>query len=96
MSQDWLSGPDPRDAPLVNPQEKVREKQLAFAQLFLVFEHDPRAAALLAHWIDAVESRDTAPNASHAEYAYWEGRRAFIRGIQRQVHFAKTEGRVQA
>ncbi len=93
MSQDWLGAPDPRDPITQDAQEQVRQRNLAFAQLFMVFEQDPRGAALLKHWIEAVESRDTAPGASHAEYAYWEGRRAFIRGIERQIKFAKTEGR---
>lgn len=91
---DWLDSPDPREKPAVDPQELIRQQALEFAKLFLVFEQEPRAAALLKQWSDAVESRDTAPNASHAEYAYWESRRAFIRGIQRQLQFAKTEGRI--
>lgn len=96
MSGDWLSADDPRDIPAVNPQEVVRQKAIEHAQLFLVFEQDARGAALLKQWIEGVEARDTPPNASHAEYAYWEGRRAFVRGIQRQVQLAKTEGRVHA
>lgn len=75
-------------------REDERVKALNFAKLYEVFEQDPRGKALLAHWVESVEKRDIAPAASHAEYAYWEGRRAFIRGIQRQIEFATTEGRV--
>lgn len=75
-------------------REDERVKALNFAKLYEVFEQDPRAKALLAHWIDSVEKRDVPPTASHAEFSYWEGRRVFIRGIQRQIEFAHTEGRV--
>lgn len=96
MSRHWLDSPDPRDPPNDERQELVRQQALEYAKLFLVFELDTRAAELLKNWIEGVESRDTPPNASHAEYAYWEGRRAFIRGIERQIKFAKTEGRTNA
>lgn len=65
-------------------------KAYEFAQLYLVFDQHPLAKQLLAHWVKAEEARDVAPSASHAEYAYWEGRRNFIRGIQRQVELAKN------
>lgn len=65
-------------------------KAYEFAQLYLVFDQHPMAKKLLAHWVKAEEARDVAPSASHAEYAYWEGRRNFIRGIQRQVELAKN------
>ena len=65
-------------------------KAYEFAQLYLVFDQHPMAKQLLAHWVKAEEARDVAPSASHAEYAYWEGRRNFIRGVQRQVELAKN------
>lgn len=62
---------------------------LKFASLYLIFDKGD-GATLFAHWLKEIEKRDLAPNSSHAEYAYWEGRRAFIRGIQRQVELAKN------
>ncbi len=64
---------------------------LKFASLYLIFEKGD-GKTLLAHWLKEVENRDLAPNSSHAEYAYWEGRRAFIRGIQRQIELAHNRG----
>jgi hypothetical protein len=68
----------------------LEEKGLVWAQKYLVFKMDPRARELLAFWAAEIENRDLPPNASHAEYAYWEGRRAFVRGIQRQIVFAEN------
>jgi hypothetical protein len=81
---DWLF-------PDAEKQTAVRNtKAYEFAQLYLVFDQHPMAKQLLAHWVKAEEARDIAPSTSHAEYAYWEGRRNFIRGIQRQVELAKN------
>jgi hypothetical protein len=65
-------------------------KAYEFAQLYLVFDQHPMAKQLLQRWIRETEARDISPAATHAEYAYWEGRRSFIRGIQRQVELAKN------
>lgn len=75
-------------------REDERVRGLNFAKLYEVFVQDPRGQELLKHWVESVEKRDILPGSSHAEYAYWEGRRAFIRGIQRQIDFARTEGRL--
>jgi hypothetical protein len=66
-------------------------KGLGFAELYTVFDSGP-GKMLLEHWVKEIENRDLPPNASHAEYAYFEGRRAFVRGIQRQIKFAKNPG----
>jgi hypothetical protein len=80
--EDWLF-------PDANAQKTdLAAKGLAFAQQYLVFVRDPNAAALLARWVTEIENKDVAPGATHAEYAYWEGRRAFVRGIQRQIDLA--------
>lgn len=88
---DWLSGDAREDA---SPKEKAarRAQAVEFAQLYKVFVDDPRGQALLAHWVEAVENRDVPPAASHQEFSYWESRRAFIRGIKRQVELAMKEG----
>lgn len=85
---DWLTGDARHDAP---PQQKAAQQAQAveFAQLYLCFVDDPRARELLTHWIEAIENRDVPPSASHAEFAYYEGRRAFVRGIQRQIAIAQ-------
>lgn len=84
---EWLEG-EAQDA-----REKQRVAAVEFAKLYEVFVDDPRAAALLQHWTDSVEQRDTAPSASIQEYAHAEGTRMFIRGIKRQVKLAQTEGK---
>ena len=77
--------------PEAGKQKAARDtKAFEFAQLYLVFDQHPLAKQLLAIWVKEIESRDIAPGASHAEYAYYEGRRAFIRGIQRQIELAKN------
>jgi hypothetical protein len=87
---DWLNGED-ADAVAARIDQKL--KAVEFAQLYKVFEDDPRAAALLKHWVDTIEQRDVPPSASLQEYAHFEGRRSFIRGIQRELKFAQTEGK---
>lgn len=86
---DWLDTDDKEVSAY-----RIAQKDLAvdFAQNYKVFEDDPRAVALLNHWVDTVEQRDVPPSASHQEYAHFEGRRSFIRGIQRQLKLAQTEG----
>lgn len=64
---------------------------LTFASNYTVFTDDERGRQLLAHWVKTIEDRDLNPAASHAEYAYHEGRRAFVRGIQRQIEFYHKE-----
>lgn len=86
----WLDGEDEQG--VTAQRADVKAKAVEFAQLYRVFEDDPRAAALLKHWVDTIEQRDVPPSASLQEYAHFEGRRAFIRGIQRELRFAQTEG----
>lgn len=57
--------------------------------LYSVFETDPRAKELLKLWTDGIESQDVPPDSSLAKYAYYEARRAFVRGIHRQVKLAR-------
>lgn len=85
---DWLSGDARSDVP---PQLKAAQQAQAveFAQLYQVFTQDPRARELLAHWVEAIENRDIPPHAAIQEYAYHEGRRQFVRGIQRQIALAQ-------
>jgi hypothetical protein len=92
MAEEKLnSRPDPYLFPNAEKQTAERNtKAYEFAQRYLVFDQHPMAKQLLAHWVAEMEARDIAPSASHAEYAYWEGRRNFIRGIQRQVELAKN------
>lgn len=84
---DWL---DEDSQALSRAQQKAAAVE--FAQLYKVFEDDPRAAQLLKHWCDTIEQRDVPPSASLQEYAHFEGRRSFIRGIQRELKLAQTEG----
>lgn len=71
-------------------QTAINKKQAVdFAQLYLVFEQDARAKALLEHWERTIEARDTPPDSSHAVYAYAEGRRVFVRSIRREIEFAR-------
>lgn len=67
---------------------------LEFASLYMVFVDDDRARRLLEHWVKAIEDKDVPPSASLQEYAHHEGRRAFVRGIQRQIEFSTKEGNV--
>jgi hypothetical protein len=74
-----------------------RDLGIAFAQKYLVFSGptaDSRARELFEHWLAGVEDQTIAPGASPQEYAYWEGRRAFVRGIQRQIKLAQEHASV--
>lgn len=89
MSDEWLDDE-------VTPEKARKDQQaqaLEFAKLYEVFVADPRAKKLLEHWVETIESRDVPADASHATYAFYEGRRQFVRGIQRQIQFAATEGK---
>lgn len=88
---DWMEGAEFAGAQEL--KERDEQKALEFAALYLVFDTEGPAKTLLKHWVETVEQRDITPSATHQEYAYWEGRRAFIRGIQRQIEFARTRGR---
>jgi hypothetical protein len=88
--EDWLDG-DVRDAEVVPVPEGHRKAAVEFAQIYRVFSDDERGRALLEHWVKTIEAHDVSPSASVQEYAYWEGRRQFVRGIQRQIELAKTE-----
>jgi hypothetical protein len=72
-------------------REKLRQDAIEFAQLYLVFAQDGRGKALLEHWVKTIEQKDISPNATLQEYAYFEGRRAFVRGIQRQLELAQQK-----
>lgn len=73
-------------------EKELQRKQAAldFAKLYLVFEQDPRARQIYAHWVKEIEQRDLTPTTTHSEFAYWESRRAFVRGIGRQLELAKN------
>lgn len=77
----------------LSARDAVEAAALEHASKYLVFETDPRAKALLASWVEGIEARDVPPGASHSEFAYWEGRRAFVRGIQREIAKAKRDGK---
>jgi hypothetical protein len=72
-------------------REKLRQDAIEFAQLYLVFAQDGRGKALLEHWVKTIEQKDISPDASHQTYAYFEGRRAFVRGIQRPLELAQQK-----
>ena len=91
MAEEKVEGGDWLYPDAEKKQAETAAAALKFASLYLVFENGP-GKTLLAHWLKEVENRDLAPNSSHAEYAYWEGRRAFIRGIQRQLEFYRNRG----
>lgn len=70
-------------------RSKLKKEAIEFAQLYLVFAQDGRAKALLEHWEKTIEEKCVPPTASHAEFAYAEGRRVFVRGIRQQLELAK-------
>lgn len=70
---------------------KLKQDAIEFAQRYLVFVQDGRGKALLEHWVKTIEQKDISPNATLQEYAYFEGRRAFVRGIQRQLELAQQK-----
>lgn len=72
-------------------REDQRNKALDFAKLYLVFT-EGRGKQLLEHWTSSIEAADIAPSATHAEYAYHEGRKQLIRGIKRQIELANSSG----
>jgi hypothetical protein len=72
-------------------REAQRDKALDFAKLYLVFT-EGRGKQLLEFWTSTIEAVDTSADSSHAQYAYAEGRRAFIRGIKRQIELANSSG----
>lgn len=85
---------DVRDPAGVSTRDEQRLKAVEFAQLYYAtFVQNSAGAALLKHWVETIEQRDVPPTASHAEFAYWESRRAMVRGILRQIELARTEGR---
>lgn len=89
----WLEV-DPRDAAQPEAREAQRQAAVDFAKLYeATFVKNSAGAQLLSHWEETVEQRDVPPTASHAEMAFYESRRQFIRGIRRQILLARTEGR---
>ncbi len=95
---DWVDDEKRPANDLLFPERErervAREAQaLVFAQRYLVFQGptaDPRAKALFEHWAAQVRKQVIAPNASPQEYAYWEGRREFVEGINAQIEFANN------
>lgn len=75
-----------------NEQQRaeLQAKAIEFAELYLVFEQDPRAMALLEHWDEHYRRKRTPVNAPHTEYAANEAMRAFIEGIHEQIRFAHS------
>lgn len=72
-------------------REAQRDKALDFAKLYLVFT-EGRGKQLLEYWTSTIEAVDTPPDSSHAQFAYAEARRSFIRGIKRQIELANSSG----
>lgn len=76
------------DAPTpVTSEQAARE--IEFAQLYMVFEQDARGRALLDHWQKTIGRRRLPPTASLQEYAFAEGQRMFVQGIQEQIEKAQ-------
>jgi hypothetical protein len=90
MGEGWLDE-DVRDQEMIPVTPEQRKAAIEFAQAYKVFADDERGRALLEHWVKTIEAHDVPPSASVQEYAFWEGRRQFVRGIQRQLALAKTE-----
>lgn len=82
---DWLEGDSE------SRRAEQRAKAIEFAENYLVFEKNAQARAVLEQMETAVEARDLPPDSSHAEYAYYEGQRALVRGIRRQIALANTK-----
>ena len=78
---------DDEDSVDVN-REKLKQDAIEQARLYTVFEQDARARALLEHW-EKIAQRNIPPTASHAEFAYAEGQRVFVKGIRQQIEFAR-------
>lgn len=72
-------------------REAQRDKALDFAKLYLVFT-EGRGKQLLEFWTSTIEAVDTPVDSTHAQYAFAEGRRSFIRGIKRQIELANSSG----
>lgn len=83
---------DIRDAPLpeLEPATQATQRDLALevAQLYRVFEQEPRAKRLLEIWERATILRDTPAEASLQRYAADEALRQFVRGIRRQIELS--------
>lgn len=75
---------------IAKPDQKNIDEHRRLLSLYSVFETDVRARELLALWTDQIEAQDVPPDSSIAKYAYYEARRAFVRGIHRQIKLAKT------
>lgn len=66
------------------------EKGLIFAQKYLVFQQEPRARELLAHWTSLARRTPVPRNASVQEYAAANAFREFIEGLHSQIEFATS------
>ena len=71
-------------------REKEADAAMVLAQNHLVFETDPRAAALLKMWEEQVVTTVIPVGAPIDAYARAEAVRAFVGMIRRQVNIAKT------
>lgn len=85
---DWTGD---TDAAVDAHRTEQKTKAVEFANLYSVFIDDERGRQLLAHWVKTIEDKDVPPSASLQEFAHHEGRRAFVRGIQRQIELS-TQG----
>ena len=65
-----------------------KEKGFVFAQLYLVFEQDPRAKELLEHWTAIARRKRIPANASAQEYAAHNAFREFVEGLYAQIEVA--------
>jgi hypothetical protein len=89
---DWLDDiTEPAVAPAPDDQ---RAQQIAAqhrkAQLYRVFEDDPRGRELLKHWEMVVLRRRLPPSSSLQEFAYDAAQKGFVQFIQEQLEFAKS------
>jgi len=81
----WLTQMDA--ASPITDEQAARE--MDFARLYLVFAQDERGRTLFDHWKQTIGRRRLPPTASLQEYAFAEGQRMFVQGIQEQIERAQ-------
>lgn len=81
--EDWLDGDNEAQ------RAEMQARALEFSRLYLVFKDDGRAAQILEAWERVLEP-DIPVNATINEYVSREARRAFVRGIRKQIEIANS------
>lgn len=82
-ADDWL------DDKYAGARQDMKQAQIEFAKLHMVFVTNPAAAELLQHWVDLAERR--VPVGSSLDvYARTEALRAFMKTIKEQIEIAKS------